>query len=540
LKSKFSNIRNQILFAIMGVVMFAVLAMGTMQYVGEVRSLRENAIEKSVISLQPVITLATRNIDGGNLMNLQNQSATDMYKTNVGMFYLKIYGTSLGSPKTDFSEAIPPSQIEYEYVKTDVEEARKKLYATKMAAMGDQDIIVDSANMVVYIYKQLELKNGGYVFAVFSAKELGAVWLKVLGNLIVGLVLVPLAAFFVARYVGRRLSDPIMQSAQQITEFTQTMDLGYQVKVETENEIGDLVNWFNIHIKNLRGVMEGVNGLTAKVNASANEIAASVDEQAAIASEQSASLSEITATMEELSVSSSQIADSANSVAQLTRNMLAETDRSVVSLGSLKDKMDEIEADNKNSINEILELDRKSKEIGKIMGLINNIADQTKMIAFNAAIEASSAGEAGKRFSVVAGEIRRLADNVMESTGEIESKIEEIQKAVNRLVIVSEKGAKTVREGANYATSTLNDLVHIVAGTKSSTEAAVQISLSTQQQKTASNQVLTALKEIDKGLHHSSASIRQTSASTTTMKDMADGLRRLLSEFKINGKSLSS
>jgi hypothetical protein len=166
----------------MGVVIFAVLAMGTMQYIGEVRSLRENVIEKSLISLQPVITLATRNIDGGNLMNLKNQSAVDMYKTNANMFYLKIYGTSLGSPKTDFSEAIPPAQIENEYMKSDVDDAHRKLYVSKMAAMGDKDVIVDATNMVVYIYKQLELTNGGYVFAVFSAKELGGVWLKVVGT----------------------------------------------------------------------------------------------------------------------------------------------------------------------------------------------------------------------------------------------------------------------------------------------------------------------------------------------------------------------
>src|SRR3989338_1171036 len=286
-------------------------------------------------------------------------------------------------------------------------------------------------------------------------------------------------------------------------------------------------------VRNLSGVLDS---LTHKVRTSATEIAAAVNEQASISTEQSSSLTEITATMEEFSASSSQIADSANSVAQLSKNMLAETDRSVVSLGSLKTKMDEIETDNKNSIHEILELDRKSKEIGKIMSIINNIADQTKMIAFNAAIEASSAGEAGKRFSVVAGEIRRLADNVMESTGEIQGKIDEIQKAANRLVIVSEKGAKTVREGADYATATLDDLVNIVAGTKSSPESATQISFSTQQQKTASGQILTALKEIDQGLHQSSTAIHQTSSSAVTMGNMANTLQEVLSKFKMENK----
>ncbi|MBI3794915.1 MAG: methyl-accepting chemotaxis protein [Nitrospinae bacterium] len=537
---KSRSIKTEILIAIMGVVAVSIILMGALQYYGESKAYKGFVVEKSLQAFRPVVALATRNINGGNLMNLKNQSAVDMYKTDSEMIYLKMEGMSAGSPKTEFSEAIPPAKIEYEYTKDGVADDKKAFYAAQIAAMGNREVVVDSENMVVYIYKKLEIDNGGRAFAVFSAKELGTIWVKVLSNMILGLILVPLVAFFAARYMGRRISAPILHVAEKITEFTKTLDLGTAVKFEEKNEIGDLVTGFNAHVASLKVLVLEVNNLAGKVNTSANEIAVSVDEQASVSTEQSSSLSEITATMEELSVSSSQIADNANAVAQLSRNMLTETDRSVVSLGSLKDKMDEIETDNKNSINEIMELDRKSKEIGKIMGMINNIADQTKMIAFNAAIEASSAGEAGKRFSVVAGEIRRLADNVMESTGEIQSKIDEIQKAVNRLVIVSEKGAKTVREGANYATATLDDLVHIVAGTKSATDSASQISLSTQQQKTAANQVLTALKEIDQGLHHSSAAIRQTSASAVTMRDLATNLKGILSEFKVNGSPLTN
>lgn len=354
---------------------------------------------------------------------------------------------------------------------------------------------------------------------------------------------IALTIIIVTAFISTYLTVGMLRTARGTTGVIGEIakgDLTKEVLVEGTDEIGELGKAVNYHVQNLCVVLEGVNGLASSVHASANELAATVEEQASTTTEQSASLTEITATMEELSVSSSEIADSANSVAQLSKNMLSETDRTFESLRSLKEKMDEIETDNKNSISEILELDRKSKEIGKIMGLINNIADQTKMIAFNAAIEASSAGEAGKRFSVVAGEIRRLADNVMESTGEIQGKIDEIQKAVNRLVVVSEKGTRTVREGADFASASLNDLVNIVAGTKSSTESAVQISLSTQQQKTASNQVLSALKEIGQGLHQTSAAVRQTSAATSHMRDTANHLQKMLGKFKMSAKSAAA
>jgi hypothetical protein len=113
----------------------------------------------------------------------------------------------------------------------------------------------------------------------------------------------------------------------------------------------------------------------------------------------------------------------------------------------LVDKMEEIRHDNQVSLKEIVDLGGKSKEITRIMEIIDTVADQTKLIAFNAALEASSAGEAGKRFGVVAAEIRRLADSVSESTAEIAHKIGEIQETIGRLVITSEKGSVGIDQG---------------------------------------------------------------------------------------------
>ena len=141
------------------------------------------------------------------------------------------------------------------------------------------------------------------------------------------------------------------------------------------------------------------------------------------------------------------------------------------------------------------------------MDIINSIAAQSKLIAFNAAIEASSANESGKRFRAVAVEIRRLADNVMDSTGDISKKVDEIQSAISRLIISSEKGVASINEGTEITNHTMNDILNIVAGAKETTDVASQISFSSQQQKTATTQTLTALKEIESGARQSSVSI---------------------------------
>src|SRR5208283_3144674 len=170
--------------------------------------------------------------------------------------------------------------------------------------------------------------------------------------------------------------------------------------------------------------------------------------------------------------------------------------------------------------------------------IINSIADQTKLIAFNAALEASSAGEAGKRFGVVAVEIRRLADSVMDSTGEIEGKINETQEAINRLVIASEKGSKGIQEGMEYSSQTADLLIGVVDAAQATTDAARQISLSTQQQKTASGQVVVALHDIVAGSSHTADFISQISSLTRQLSRLSDNLSEMVSTFRVQGSGL--
>jgi methyl-accepting chemotaxis protein len=166
------------------------------------------------------------------------------------------------------------------------------------------------------------------------------------------------------------------------------------------------------------------------------------------------------------------------------------------------------------------------------MEIINTIASQTKLIAFNAALEAASAGEAGKRFGVVAVEIRRLADNVVESTTEIEGKIMEIMSAVDRLIMASEKGSKSIKDGQENSGRTLEMLGIVVNGAELTNDAAKQISLSTHQQQIASNQVLTALREIEEGTKYSMTSIQQFSVISKDLTEISQEFEELMSRFR--------
>lgn len=337
-------------------------------------------------------------------------------------------------------------------------------------------------------------------------------------------------SFLVRQVITKPLRDATLV-ARKITEGDLTVTVN--LKDMAEDEIGALLEAMEQMVTKLRRIIGNVSSSAAALDESANIIAHSVQDQAIIANQQAAAVAEITSTMEELSASSAEIANHSGSVVAISNKTLADTQKGALSFATFVDKMSEIQEDNQQSIKEIVELGDKSKEIGKVMGIINNIADQTKLIAFNAALEASSAGESGKRFGVVASEIRRLADNVMDSTGEIASRIAEIKEAIQRLVVASEKGTKNIHEGVASSMETGELLSGIVAGAEATSISARQISMSTQQQKSASEQVLHAIRAIADGVQKSSESIGQITESSRTLTGLSEGLKKPIEQFEL-------
>jgi methyl-accepting chemotaxis protein len=156
--------------------------------------------------------------------------------------------------------------------------------------------------------------------------------------------------------------------------------------------------------------------------------------------------------------------------------------------------MEEIKTRTQASANKILALGERSQQIGQVLAIINSIADQTKILALNAAIEAARAGEAGKGFSVVAIEIRKLAESVVESTTEIGSIMTEIQGAANDLVMSTEQELKQVQGGVDLAHTTGESFDQILEMVEQTTIAAKEISAATQQQRSATDQVVKAMR----------------------------------------------
>lgn len=343
------------------------------------------------------------------------------------------------------------------------------------------------------------------------------------------LVLAGLLAFLIARSISRPMAELVT-----VMRVMAAGDLSVEVaNCGRGDEAGALATAAAEMRSHLHALATQVTAHAEAVHRAAQKIAEAVEAQAATSSEMSASVAEITSTMEELSASSTQIAEHSSSVVDFANLTWEHSKKGTDAMQLVTSKMQDIQGDNQTSLREIIELGTKSKEISKVMKIINAIADQTKLIAFNAALESASAGEAGRRFGVVAAEIRRLADSVTDSTGEIETKIGQIQESIDRLVITSEKGATGIAAGMAATTHTAERLSELVGAAQQTTSAARQISLSTQQQKTASGQVVVALREIVSASSHTAQSIGHISQISKDMTRLSAELDSHVGRFRL-------
>lgn len=342
------------------------------------------------------------------------------------------------------------------------------------------------------------------------------------------LLLSLLIAQMTARSLGRRI-----QLLSTGVERVAAGDLSREIPSAGRDEVAGLARAADAMRRHLQQLVAEVEANATAVHRSAQEIARALEGQAANSTQMSASVAEITSTMEELSASSSQIAEYSESVVTVARQTLEDSHTGAGAMQQLASRMEENRNDSQSALREILALGAKSKEISRIMEIIDTVADQTKLIAFNAALEAASAGEAGKRFAVVAAEIRRLADSVTESTGEIARKVAEIQESIGRLVVTSEKGTAGIEQGMTESNQVVHFLTALVDGAGETTSAAQQISLSSQQQRTASNQVVVALREIVTASADTAESVRRIAAITQDMTGRSASLKEQVDRFRL-------
>ena len=246
-----------------------------------------------------------------------------------------------------------------------------------------------------------------------------------------------------------------------------------------------------------------------------------------------ASMGKIENTFEENTRIVAEIVEKTGSVAAIASKMENDVLKGFSVLEKNVKKMGDIKEKNSGVINGIISLGNKVNKIRDIVRVITTITDQTKVIAFNAAIEAASAGDTGKRFAVVAGEVNRLADDIAVLTRQIREQVEEIQSSSSSLIFYSEDGSDKIAEGYKLIKDLENIFKEIKSGAEITSNQASTITVSTQQQLKSSELIHSDVSEVSRELKHYSGAVQAAAMSVAAVRDRAVELEHFL---LVNGK----
>ncbi|MCI2255598.1 methyl-accepting chemotaxis protein [Domibacillus sp. PGB-M46] len=377
-------------------------------------------------------------------------------------------------------------------------------------------------------------------------------------------LILSIAAFILSIIIGtvitRVITKPILSLAKG-AESIASGDLAQEdIQVKYRDEIGKLAHSFNQMKMNLRMLIHQVGSNTEQVAATSEELSASAEETSRATEQISSAIQEVasgsekqvssavesTQALDEISRGMAQAASSIQSVADLTASTNEKANIGNTIVNQTVKQMNLVQDSTTESTDVVNALGEKSKEIGQIVELITQIANQTNLLALNAAIEAARAGEQGRGFAVVADEVRKLAEQSAEATGQIHDLIKEIQTQAEKAVQSMNNGADIVQEGIRMVDQTgeaFQDIVHSIEQVAAESQ---EVSAIVEQVSSSSQSVVEMMKEVSHVVKQSAgnihsvaasaeeqnAAMEEVSSSAEVLSEMAQELKEVISKFK--------
>lgn len=392
-------------------------------------------------------------------------------------------------------------------------------------------------------------KEGNKIFETASSITL----IVSIGGLILSLAI----AFFISRMISKPL-ELVTKNIKEVANGNLAIE---PVSVKNKDEIGELAQALNEMTGSLGSLIRHVTQTSESLAASSEQLSAS-SEQTAQATEQITiaiqevavgsenqvnSASSAEQSVNEISRGMEQVAHSIQTVSDLSMVTNQKAEAGTVVLSETVDQMGIVQENVAQTANIITNLRERSKEIGTILDLISGIADQTNLLALNAAIEAARAGEHGKGFAVVADEVRKLAEDSSRATNNIHIVIQEIQREINQVSLSMDEGTKSLKSGMSKVYETgksFNEITEMIEGI---TNQAQEVSAVVEAVNASTEEMVQMISDIATESIHSSkntqniaaaaeeqnASMEETSASSNVLSHMAQELQENISKFKI-------
>ena len=429
-------------------------------------------------------------------------------------------------------------------------------YALWQGMKKDLDAIVASSRSLIGAQTSAKalvtgsdklLSDSQSLFAAFnsfgSLKDtslLGGVWVSILSGL--GILLSLIGLFFSTRSAERKryqatkeLNDRNQEAIMRLLDEMGSLaegDLTVKATV-TEDMTGAIADSINFAVEQLRSLVGTINDTSVQVASSAQETQATAMHLAEAAEHQAQEINSATNRMHQIATSISQVsqnsadsADVARRSVQIATNGAGVVRQTIAGMDSIRDQI-------QDTSKRIKRLGESSQEIGSIVELINDISEQTNILALNAAIQAASAGEAGRGFAVVADEVQRLAERSSSATKRIESLVQTIQADTNEAVSSMEQTTSEVVAGARLAEDAGTALGEIEKVSSDLSGLIQGISMAAQEQSSAASNITQAMSTIQSITAQTSQGASQTAESIGNLAQLAADLRRSVADFKL-------
>lgn len=388
--------------------------------------------------------------------------------------------------------------------------------------------IIDGLNKLLASQERLETNDSGTVHSTIQQAATQLLFVN---------ILVILLGVLVAVLASRRISRAMKKLVER-TEAIAAGDLtGETLAADADDEIGDLTHGINQMQSNLRTMIESVVTTTERVASASEEISSTATEQAQGAELQKDQTHQVATAMQEMSATVLQVSENSNQAAQAALQAANTARRGGTIVDQTLIKMRLIAETVGETALKVQELGKSSNQIGEIIGVIDDIADQTNLLALNAAIEAARAGEQGRGFAVVADEVRKLAERTTKATKEIAQMIKNIQSETQSAVEAMFSGNRQVDEGVATTTEAGNALREIIQMAERVGEMITHIAAASTQQSGATEEVNANIEQISRITMDAASGAQQSARACQELSNLALDLQNMVSQFKLSHHS---
>ena len=355
----------------------------------------------------------------------------------------------------------------------------------------------------------------------------------ILQGLIIGLIGILLQAGL-AGWLLRTILKPVDALRLMLMDISQGEgDLTKRLDDSTKDELAEISKYFNLFIEKLRGIISNIAQTSSQVATASNQLQSTAEHIATGAEEVAAQSATVATAGEEMSATSGDIAQNCQMAAEgAQRASQAASDGAEVVERTVA-VMEQIAAKVQESARTVESLGERSDQIGAIIGTIEDIADQTNLLALNAAIEAARAGEQGRGFAVVADEVRALAERTTRATKEIGEMIKAIQKETKGAVAAMEQGVQQVETGTIEASKSGQALQDILQQVNDVAMQVNQIATAAEEQTATTSEISSNMMQITDVVQQTSQGAHESATAAAQLSGNAEELQRLVRQFKL-------